>query len=94
MYCENCGYKLKNKDLFCEECGTKINRTNDIKNNSNKTIGIILGCVFGGIFLLIALIVLFFILIFNTVDINDVSYQDEIKNIVDGYEEVLPIDSF
>lgn len=94
MYCENCGHKLSNNDLFCEECGTKTNKDVVLnQNNSNKTIWIIIGCVFGGLFLLFSLCLLFVVLAFNTEDFNSITYQEEIDEIIDEYEDDF-IDSF
>lgn len=77
MYCENCGNKLNTQDLFCEECGTKTNKTIPVQsNNSNKTLWIILSCVFGGLFLIILLGILFFSIVVT-------DYNRRIDEVVD-----------
>ena len=95
MYCENCGHKLNDTDLFCEDCGFKVNNVvSNIPNNSNKKLWIILGCVFGGLVLFIILIIMFFAILiidYNSVDGN---YDYEIKDYIDNYEEVSSFESF
>ena len=99
MYCENCGHKLNANDLFCEECGTKTNKSTEIvSQNSNKTIWIILGSIFGGIFLLIVLAIIFFgILVadYNSIDnIVDYDIEEEYDYRNDNDDIIQSIDSF
>ncbi len=88
MYCENCGHKLKDKDLYCEECGTKVKRKEIIadkpkKDSSLKIVLIVLGCIFGGLIFL-GLIVAFIVLLgYSYVDKLDVDYDWD--NAINNY---------
>lgn len=90
MYCENCGHKLNEADLFCEDCGTKVFRpTQNNEKNSNKTLWIILGCVFGGFFILFILIMVFIIGIINYTVTSDEIYDYEINDYIEEFDSVI-----
>ena len=93
MYCENCGYKLNDTHLFCENCGNKINRfiptNSENAKKSNKTVWIILGCVFGGLFLLFAITIFF--LVFFAINVNnsvEEAYEEYEINDYYEYEDI------
>lgn len=77
MYCENCGNKLQENNVYCSECGFKVkNVVANKTTNSNKTLWIVLVSVFGGIFLVIVLSIIFFT--FLIVTENSVDYIEEV----------------
>ena len=76
MYCGNCGKKVGDNDLFCENCGNALKKEIIEKKNDNKIVWIVLGCVFGVIFLVIVLLILGFV-VFGTLSVDE---SDEYDN--------------
>lgn len=37
-YCSKCGRKLEDNDLFCAGCGNRVNKKNNMSNNSNTSV--------------------------------------------------------
>ena len=90
MYCENCGHKLNDGDLFCEECGskTKVISNAQVNKGSNKTLWIVLGCVFGGIFIFGIFLILLGVVFYSTVTENITEYDERIEDYIEDYDNV------
>lgn len=67
MYCENCGNKLSDHDLFCAECGCKVRNLTSSNTKPSKNLWLILGCIYLGFFLIMTgLMFLMFVIIFGS----------------------------
>lgn len=77
MYCNECGNKLKDDDIFCTRCGTPITEKDKIKSEKNKEIKIKLWQVILAI-IIIASIILGFIIVNaekSIISINDTNNE-------------------
>lgn len=89
MYCENCGHKLNENNLYCADCGTKVNRVViEVPKKSNKTLWIVLGSVFGGMFLLAFIGIIFFILLMFSVNESVEVHEDYEVNDYYDYDDI------
>lgn len=92
MYCENCGNKLSDQDLFCAECGCKVRNLTSSDTKSSKTLWVILGCMFLGFLLIIGLIIFMFVIIFGSNVLDEegnYNNQYDIDNVkIENFEKI------
>lgn len=90
MFCENCGNKMNEGDLFCSECGHKV-LTKNVNTKNSKVFWIVIGSLFGCSFLIFILVILLFMLLFgiNTLDEDNNGARYEIDNVkIENFERV------
>ena len=93
MYCENCGSKLQDNNVYCSECGCRVkNIVANKTTNSNKTLWIVLISVFGGIFLVIALSIIFFTFLIVTENSVDSMEEVDIREPYPYYDDIDDIE--